>query len=63
MLISKLEKGRGRMKAEEKIKIMEKLWEVINSIDRTRQDIKTKAKAAVRESKILSNNTLVSILA
>jgi len=41
MLISKLEKGRGTMKPEEKTKIMKLLKELTNSIDRTRQDIKT----------------------
>ena len=41
MLISKLVKGRGGMKAEEKTKIMKLLKELTNSIDRARQDIKT----------------------
>ena len=41
MLISKLEKGKGVMKADEKTKIMKLLKELTNSIDRTRQDIKT----------------------
>merc|ERR1712098_435904 len=39
MLISKLEKGGGSMKPEEKTKIMKLLKELTNSIDRTRQDI------------------------
>ena len=49
MLISKLEKGKGTMKVEEKTKIMKLLKELTNSIDRTRQDIKT--SLAVQGSK------------
>ena len=49
MLISKLEKGRTTMKPEEKTKIMKLLKELTNSIDRTRQDIKT--SLAVQGSK------------
>ena len=41
MLIAKLEKGKGALKAEEKNKIMKLLKELTNSIDKTRQDIKT----------------------
>ena len=41
MLIAKLEKGKGALKAEEKTKIMKLLKELTNSIDKTRQDIKT----------------------
>ena len=41
MLIAKLEKGEGALKAEEKNKIMKLLKELTNSIDKTRQDIKT----------------------
>ena len=41
MLISKLEKGKGALKVEEKTKIMKLLKELTNSIDKTRQDIKT----------------------
>ena len=41
MLIAKLEKGKGALKAEEKNKIMKLLMELTNSIDKTRQDIKT----------------------
>ena len=56
MLIAKLEKGKGALKAEEKNKIMKLLKELTNSIDKTRQDIKTslamsgtKTKADVSE--------------
>ena len=56
MLIAKLEKGKGALKAEEKTKIMKLLKELTNSIDKTRQDIKTslamsgtKTKADVSE--------------
>ena len=41
MLIAKLEKGKGALKAEEKNKIMKLLKELTSSIDKTRQDIKT----------------------
>lgn len=41
MLISKLEKGKGALKAEEKTKIMKLLKELTSSIDKTRQDIRT----------------------
>ena len=51
MLISKLEKGRGSMKAEEKTKIMKLLKELTNSIDRTRQDIKTSLAASGPKTK------------
>ena len=51
MLISKLEKGKGAMKADEKTKIMKLLKELTNSIDRTRQDIKTSLAVAGTKTK------------
>ena len=51
MLISKLEKGRTTMKPEEKTKIMKLLKELTNSIDRTRQDIKTSLAVSGSKSK------------
>ena len=40
-LISKLEKGKGIIKVDEKNKIMKLLKELTASIDRTKEDIKT----------------------
>ena len=39
-LISKIEKGKGSMKADEKTKVMSLLKELSNSIDKTKEDIK-----------------------
>ena len=60
MLIAKLEKGKGALKLEEKTKIMKLLKELTNSIDKTRQDIRTTlavsgAKNRVDVSQVLSN--------
>ena len=39
-LISKIEKGKGTMKQDEKMKVMNLLKELSNSIDKTKEDIK-----------------------
>ena len=39
-LISKIEKGEGTMKQDEKMKVMNLLKELSNSIDKTKEDIK-----------------------
>ena len=51
MLISKLEKGRGTMKPEEKTKIMKLLKELTKSIERTKEDIKTSLAVAGTKNK------------
>ena len=62
MLISKLEKGRTTMKPEEKTKIMKLLKELTNSIDRTRQDIKTSLAVSGSKSKAEVGNLEASVI-
>ncbi|XP_023337167.1 RNA-binding protein 26 isoform X2 [Eurytemora carolleeae] len=53
VLISKLEKGKGSMKAEDKKTIMDLIKELSNSIDRTKEEIKTSLTISSVKTKTL----------